>query len=143
MMPLYQFLSGKQRNAWVRFPEYHLDIYLRKSFRKIFTDEECESIRMPHRIRQSAALVPESYSHGRKTLDLASVTVDEEFQGQGHHTRFITDVEFVCKNTGHCIYVENVLEVRLNDFFKKRGYREVQHRYTELTPPCYFKPCAS
>ena len=64
------------------------------------------------------------------TLDIASVTVYEK--GQGNFTRFLEEAEKL--NPWPAIYVESVLEPRLEKFLLRKGYTE-----QDRTPKSFFK----
>jgi hypothetical protein len=67
-------------------------------------------------------------------LDVASIEVNEDCQGKGNFTRWLTRVEILCEQEDLSIYVENVMSDRFNKFFIKRGYAPYP-----LHPNCYVK----
>lgn len=70
-------------------------------------------------------------------IDVASVEVEEDVRGEGRFTHFLEDLEaFLDKERPDLlIYVENVLEARFQDFFKRRL------NYEQCNPPniCFLR----
>jgi len=67
------------------------------------------------------------------TLDIANITVDEGKRGKGVFTAFLSRVEAL----GKIIFIENVLDVRFQDFFRERGYTVARGGDPEI-PVCSF-----
>ena len=57
-------------------------------------------------------------------IDIASIEVDPDFRGQGVFTEFIEAFEQVAHTEGYAVYVESILEKRLNKFLNRRGYED-------------------
>lgn len=71
----------------------------------------------------------------RETIDIATIEVFKP--GQGTFTRFLEQVEeLAAAGPIHTIYVENVLESRFAEFFRKRGYSVSP--YAGETP-CFYR----
>ena len=68
-------------------------------------------------------------------LDLANVIVEKK--SQGHFTQFLDQLENVAAKHGKPLYVENVLNDRLVEFFVKRGYDLAVARGLCNTPSFY------
>lgn len=96
------FLASPYRNKWLYSPDQFFKIYVRKG----------------NRIYKNSVL---------KTLDIASVELDENFRGLGCFTKYLQFVEAEIKLS---VYVENVLNQRLREFFLKReGWEELDLGY--------------
>ena len=67
------------------------------------------------------------------TLDVANIQIAEDVVGNGVFTKFLDAAE---ASGVEQVYVENVLEPRLESFLRRRGY-ELTHG-THYSP-CYFK----
>jgi hypothetical protein len=65
------------------------------------------------------------------TLDLASISIEDK--GQGIFTSILEALE---TSSGKTLFVENVLEDRFQEFFKKRSGWYVVNSYME-GPPCF------
>lgn len=96
---LEQFINGNQRNTWIQFPL--MKVYVRKAL---------------HVVNR------EIFKH---TLDIATIEVDEGFQGEGVFTRFLKAAEQVAERTYLTIYIENILPDQFADFFRRRPGYEV------------------
>lgn len=70
-----------------------------------------------------------------KTIDIASVDVFASEKRKGHFKRFVEGVEELAREHGRVVYIENVMESFLVNFFKKRGYEELR----DLAPPCLYR----
>ena len=81
-------------------------------------------VRRATRVSPDGAITP--------TLDIADVEAFE--RGKGHFTQFLDEVE---KISPYPIYIENVGEERFRNFFRKRGYQQVD---TTITPSFFFNP---
>lgn len=68
-----------------------------------------------------------------QTLDVANASVDESRRGEGVFTAFLERVEALDEN----IYLENVLEHRLQEFYRTRGYLVVAS-FDPSLPVCSF-----
>lgn len=92
-MTLQEFLEADRlRNAWLREPR--LSVYVRRGI---------------HMIEHE----------GYRTLDIASIEVDDGFRGQGIFTDFLGRAEAV----GVPVFIENVMDLRFQEFFRNRGYK--------------------
>jgi GNAT superfamily N-acetyltransferase len=60
------------------------------------------------------------------TLDIARVEVAEEHRGAGVFKTLLSEAEQYCLNDPvvKTLYIENVMEPRLGDFFRRRNYVE-------------------
>ena len=94
-MNLLQFLAQPQSNLWIS--ERNIKVYVRKSMRYI-----------------PWTLVP--------CLDLANVEVTESKRGQGIFTAFLSKFETEAAKLKRIVYVESILEPRLEKFLLARGY---------------------
>jgi hypothetical protein len=70
----------------------------------------------------------------QQTLDIANITVDEEFMGRGIFKNLIAWLEA----RKYAIYVENVLNEQLRGFLLRNGFDALN---LESTSPSYFKCC--
>ena len=70
---------------------------------------------------------------GKRLESLEIASVNAKRPGHGDFTRFLNQVEEI--NPYECIYIENLLTTRFEDFFLKRGYTSVSH----TDPPCVYK----
>ena len=77
-------------------------------------------------VRKATRLIHGEYI---KTFDIASVTAHPK--GHGHFTEFLSMVE----KLGFPVYVESVLNRRLESFLVRKGYKELLGSY----PPCFIK----
>lgn len=106
-MTLSEFLSSPDTRTWVKVP--HGKVYLRKGRR---------------------------YINGRfrPTFEIATIEFREESRGQGGWKTFIRQVQEHDLRDFDVIFVENVLNPRFEEWFKK-------HRWTRFSeePPCYYK----
>lgn len=103
----YNSAFGNVR-SWIFLSDFNLKLYFRRT-RRYINGEVCE------------------------TLELASFEVDGEL-GQGNFTAFLEHVEPYARLEGVILFVENVLNDRLADFLRRRGYKEVP----EL-PQCLYR----
>ena len=71
-----------------------------------------------------------------KCLDLASVEVIEEHRGMGIFTGFLSRFEEAAKKLNRAVFVESILNKRLEKFLEKRGYTHHPHS-VELCPSMY------
>lgn len=81
--------------------------------------------------------VTKRYVEGKvvNTIDLANLKVEPpRKQGEGVFTAFLVHMEAEAKRLDRVVFVENVLEDRFQEFFRKRGYAE-----TDTIPPCFWK----
>ena len=94
--PFKAFLKSKNRNSWIRFEDG--DVYVRKAQR---------------------------YLHGLDSpvecLDIANVSRDNE-SPSGFMERMMSEAEKVAFESGRVVYVENVINKFLPQWFEKRGY---------------------
>ena len=108
---IQEFLGSGQRNAWV-----HL-----------------EKMRVYVRARSTRYINKKIVS----TFDVATVEVEAPYRGQGVFTRFLEKIE---ADLDLPIYVENVLDPRFQNFFRKRkGYKELPSQFLEdcEQPACF------
>ena len=92
-------MSDSKYSNWLYFPEYHMDIYLRLTKR---------------------------YINGvmHNTIDLASISICEEYRSKGYFTRFLKAVEKIAEKSGRSVYVESLLNKQLKKFLLSNGYIE-------------------
>ena len=55
-----------------------------------------------------------------KTVELCNLLISDEYRGDGLFTSFVEQVE----QLGCSIFVENVLQERFREFWRRRGYKE-------------------
>lgn len=91
-----QFLASEYSNLWIYEPK--MKVYLRKARHAINRDLACHC------------------------LDVANVVVQKKYRGTGVFTQFLNRVEDEAEKRQWAVYVESILEPRLEPFFKKRGY---------------------
>lgn len=92
MNELTEFMESPCRNEWLRLD--HMSVYVRKGHHAF-----------------DGQLV--------KTIDIANISVDEDWQNSKVFTRFLEQAEVI----GIPIHIENVLTTRFANFFRKReGY---------------------
>ena len=106
--PILDWLSSGKRDE--RFELGTLTSYCRKSFR-------------------GYPLVEGKLST-MNAIDIASIEVSPDYRGQGMFTQFLDAFEEIAKEKGYAVYVESILEKRLNKFLSNRGYRD----YNEFFP---------
>lgn len=100
-MNLDQFISSpKLRNSWIK--EKHISIYVRRSTRLIGTN-----------------VYP--------FLDLASVEVKESQRGNGIFTSFLHRFENEAKKIGCGVFIESILNTRLQTYLLTKEYLLVPH----------------
>jgi hypothetical protein len=110
-MNIDDFLKSPIRNAWLELEE-PASLYLRKANRVIAGEKV-------------------------KTLDLATVEVQEEHQGKGVFKGLLKSLEKkVVSGDFDGLYVENILEPRLSSYLKSKGYALVGG---DEIAPCLFK----
>jgi GNAT superfamily N-acetyltransferase len=102
------FISLEIRNGWIENDEIRL--YLRTGLRRI----EGSTV---------------------KAVTIASVSVYERRKSRGIFTAILTEIEKIAANAGLSVFVENVLNSRLADFFERRGYGECKDRIPDI---CFF-----
>jgi len=86
------------RNAWIK--DGPLSVYIRKSERMFVLGKRVH------------------------TIDVANVTV--RTPGQGLFTLYLHGVECLAATRGSVVYVENVIDERFREFFRRRGYTECE-----------------
>lgn len=106
---ILRFWFREDRNAWVA-NEAGM-IYVRRAKRPNLTDED--------------------------VLDLATISIAEEYQGQGILTSVLDKLEMQT----FPIFIENVMDERLQRFFLKRGYMDIS--VTDDRTPCFYRPSQS
>ena len=99
----------KAGRAWVRFDQFHLNVYLRWSKQYLTATERVA------------------------TLEIANITVDTEKRHQGHFRAFLQEMEDIARKHNRVLFIENVLEEQFLGFFIHRGYSVLQRN-----PPCAF-----
>ena len=70
-----------------------------------------------------------------KTIDLASIEVEEEHRGSGVFTKKLEEIELLASERGFTVYVESILNERLIPFLEKRGYRRVDNLQSMFLRP--------
>lgn len=99
MKELDEFLSEGQRNAWIQSDNKDMDLYIRRAYR-----------------------IVESQTYNN-VLDLANLKVRHDVQGTGVFTRYLPVIEQIAKQHGCSgIFIENIMEPRFAEFFKRNGY---------------------
>jgi len=83
-------------------------------------------------VRLTKHMINEQFHY---TLDVSSVEVDEAARGTGVFTRMLEGLEALAQGKGLDVFVESILEPRLIEFLRKRGYQEI----AGMLPPCWFK----
>jgi N-acetylglutamate synthase-like GNAT family acetyltransferase len=112
MNELKNFLDSTARNSWVFDPKRNVQVYVRRSFR-VIDGQMIENV-----------------------LDIANVVVRPHLRGCKRFTRLMSFIEQTAPLYGvQMIFIENVIEPRLNGFFRERRYR----RIAGSEPYCYFK----
>jgi GNAT superfamily N-acetyltransferase len=110
-MNLDSFIDSKYpSNVWIQ--ERNISVYVRKSNRYLL-DKKITSC-----------------------LDLASVEVEERHRGKGIFTAFLSRFEKAAHDTNRVVYVESILEPRLREFLKTKGYAIVPGS-SEMSPSMY------
>ena len=81
--------------------------------------------------------ITERYLDGERlpSIDIANVEVVRELRGNGIFAGVLADIEQIAQDTGRIVYVESILEPRLERFLQQRGYEEVP----KAMPPCWFR----
>lgn len=97
-----EFLASPYRNAWVT--EDHMGIYVRKGV---------------HCINGKSA----------STFDIATIEIEEGYQGKGLFTAYLARLTL---DGFEYVYVENVLEEEFRVSLRKKGFIEVNSRFTDL-----------
>jgi GNAT superfamily N-acetyltransferase len=99
---IYNFHKAYIPNTWISYPEFH--VYVRKGTRKI-----------------------PGFLGYQQTFDVANITVEEAHRGKGLFTWWLGILETEAKHVYDYdgIYVENVLNDRLREFLRQRGYTSV------------------
>jgi N-acetylglutamate synthase-like GNAT family acetyltransferase len=110
-MTFQEFLDSNQRNEWIT--EFNISVYCRKGTHLLTQDIFCDCI------------------------DIGSVTVEEDERGKGLFTQFLERVESIAYAECKAVWVESILEPRLVEFLKKRGYEKCPFYADEA--PTYFK----
>jgi GNAT superfamily N-acetyltransferase len=101
---LNNFITGKDKNKWFSYigedsEEDIFKVYLRKSNR-ILSDNKIKN----------------------KTLDLATIEVDENYQNKGIFKMYLTKLEQICEKYNLCIYVENIMVNHIKRILIERNY---------------------
>ena len=93
------WLTSRTRNTWIR------------------TDE------IPVYVRKSQRVHPPGAGTSLSAVDIASVSVREDFQGKGLFAAIIACVETEARSAGYeAVYVESVLSDRFVSFLQGVGY---------------------
>jgi N-acetylglutamate synthase and related acetyltransferases len=104
-----EFIASARNNAWLYYDD--IEIYVRKS----------------HRCFKRDIIA--------RTFDVANIKVNEQMQGQGIFTHWLTVIEDAARKAGfECVYVESLLNPRLADFLARRGYTQKGG----IEPPSYY-----
>ena len=75
----------------------------------------------------------ELYLRRRPLLTIANMRTTDGVMGRGLLTAFLDEVE-----PHYNVYIENVINPRLNGYFLRRGYELIEQPYA-FQPPCYEK----
>jgi hypothetical protein len=110
-MTLQEFLDSRQRNEWVT--EFNISVYCRKGTHLLTKEILCDCI------------------------DIGNVTVEEGERGKGLFTQFLERVEMIAYSQCKAVWVECIMEPRLIEFLKERGYEKSPYYGDEA--PTYFK----
>ena len=94
-------------NRWFSCPV--LEIYIRRSFHSLPS-------------RDGKLVVT-------NTLDLANVTVNDEYRGKGYFTHLLRNIEKMAAYHQLTLYVENILEPRLASFLEREDYNKISYDY--------------
>ena len=73
------------------------------------------------------------------TIDVATVDVDEEYQGKGVFRSLLQAVEEFAAQHERSVFLESVLNEQLLDVLPRYGYQSVENS----CPPCFVKTPAS
>lgn len=95
-LTLEQFLASKHPNLWIYEPK--MKAYVRKGM---------------HALNRGVL---------SKCLDLANIEVYEEFRSQGVFREFLDRAEALANERRWAVFVESLLEPRLEKFLVARGY---------------------
>lgn len=115
---LKAFMVSPARNTWLPLKEEGVPMiaYVRKGFHLVHVDDK----------------------EARSCLDLASFEVEEVHRGRGLLRTLVQVVEDTARSHGLCIYIENVLDEKLQVFFANtRSYKRVD--LPGLYSACYWK----
>jgi hypothetical protein len=104
-----KFLASPARNQWVSTPQ--MDVYVRKGM---------------HMVGR----------HMYMFLDLASMTVRDEFQSQGLFKQTLELFKQLCGNTYQGVYMESVLNPRLAQHLRELSDAEPEYHWSEETQCC-------
>jgi GNAT superfamily N-acetyltransferase len=71
--------------------------------------------------------VTQHWMGGKKqpTIDLANIEVAERMRGKGLFTILLSKIEKFAKKARRVVYIENVMNRQFADFFRRRGYEEI------------------
>ena len=115
-MTLDAFIENKNiRNVWIQ--EHGIDVYVRKSLRMLDA--------------KTPTATP--------CLDIGSVEVDEDHRGEGIFKAFLKRFEKEAKKLNRAVYVESILNPRLQKFLETQGYAVVRNS-SELSPNMFKFP---
>ena len=95
-MDLKRFLASPLRNVWISEP--YIRVYVRKSIRLI------DNVH-------------------RDCLDIGSVEVEPHKRNNGVFSKFLLKFEKTAKRLNRAVYVESILNSRLEEMLKKRDYK--------------------
>ena len=94
-------LSGARENKWVFIEDLQTSLYYRVT--KRFLEGEM-----------------------RDTLEVCSVNIEPEFQGQGHFSSLMHMIEDLARKIGRAVLIESVLSDRIACLAESRGYCKLQ-----------------
>lgn len=114
MKQLLNFLDSNARAQWITADKGRLSVYVRKSTR--FNREDRTPL---------------------SCIDVATVNVREGEEGKGTFKRFLREVEQLARVSGRSVYVESVMNERLQGFLQRNGY--VDTLQAPQPAPCYIK----
>ncbi len=130
-----------ERNAHLRFEEYKLSAYVRKTSRWIANLDvtgRAETLEMGSvKVDQDGFEKLAKEVGMTATLEIGSVEVDEGSRGKGNFSRFLDDFEKLAKETKRIAYVECVLNPILEKELMKRNYTKTidgENTYFMVTP---------
>jgi len=70
-----------------------------------------------------------------ETIDIVNIDIADSFKGQGLFTSLLDELEQL---SPYSLYIENVLNPRLSEFFQKRSGWTTDEDNNILAPACYY-----
>ena len=61
------------------------------------------------------------------TIDVAAVELLPEDRGHGYFTRWLSAIEALAHESGRAVYLESVLNKRMQPFYLRRGYQPIPY----------------